>query len=425
MIQAPAKFTMTLLALAFGVQTHAASIASFCVLKDGGGKTEDIGQINPEKRLPLASVSKVMTAWFAITSKGPNFTFPTEFSVTPVSKDTYEVHIAGSRDPYFGKESLQLAISELNKMGVKKVEKLTFDENFKFFWSSTANEIAHLHLFNAEPSPKTVLNQLTGDLTRGWKSTVSYASAAGLKMVSSPDFKVGQVEFQSKNDFTKTAETRTFVMRSAKVYRLLKEMNRNSNNNAANQIFEHMGGPGVFSTLAKTRLGLGEKDISFMNGSGDCAVARDCGGIKSSVQGYNEATCTATLKILRDMRNQLKESNLDLTNVMAVIGRDSSSTASRLYRNDQTSGTTVAKTGTINPTVALGGLIKTKNGIYYYLINVATEGNANAGRGLIRNKLTQTIRKLGGGQKLDYSVMGFSSIDKNSGFTVVEEEGKK
>ena len=136
-----------------GFTAQASSLAAFCTLKDGDGPdTAKIEQFNADKRLPIASVSKVMTGWYIVASKGANYRIPTSFHVTPVENDLYDIHIQGARDPYFGHESLQFAISELNKLGIKKVRRLSFDENFKFFWSVTSDIVTRKHYFNNEPA---------------------------------------------------------------------------------------------------------------------------------------------------------------------------------------------------------------------------------------------------------------------------------
>lgn len=388
----------------------AAKLASFCTLKsmDPNAKIEGV---EVDKRMPIASVSKVATAWWSVSVKSLDFRFPTAFHVTPAGDGAYNVHIEGSRDPYFGLQSFHFAISELNKRGIKKINRLTFDENFKFFRSPTSEDVAIGFYNTASPSSATVLSQLQANpLTSGWANTVAVAKQAGATLVAKPEFSVKSMAFVARADAKDAAETKVYYMRSAPLEGLLKEMNRNSNNHAANQIFEHMGGAAKFQEFAKTTLQLGEKDIRFVNGSGDRADFDD--GSR-----YNEASCSAMLRIMKNLRAKLIDSGKDLQNVMAVVGRDTSSTASRIYGNDTTSGAVVAKTGTVSPDITLAGIIHTKEGDYYFMYNMATNGTRadwNSARAQIRKLITDLIKKYKGPDPMKYASVSFVSFDKDS-----------
>lgn len=401
---------------------QAARLASACTLMDDPNAI--VEGMNIDKRLPIASVSKMATTWLGVTSGGLDYRFPTSFHVSPTDKqDEYDIHIEGSRDPYLGREFLQVAISELNKRGIKRIRTLTFDENFKFFISVTSESVAAAHYVNESPLPSTVLAQLKSmsSILKGWKDTASTARDRGVSMVGKPEFEVHEIAFEPTTVHVDPMNTRVYLMKSSPLETLVKEMNRNSNNHAANQIFEHFGGASAFAREVSDKLGLSVNDIRFLNGSGDRVDT-------ASGAQYNEASCSAMVHVIRSLRQTLRSQGKDLQNVMAVAGRDLSSTTSRLYTNDQTRGALLAKTGTINPDITLAGLAHTKKGDLYFMYNVqidASRRDTRSARALIRDKVTEMIRQHQGGDPISYKHIEFMNFDVNALFAEELAPGDK
>lgn len=413
MASSPIITFLILLLLTQFDQANAASMRSSCRMKAGAPQTISGKAVN--ERLPIASVSKIMTSWWIVSSRGLQYRFETKFHIISLEDGRFDVHIEGARDPYFGKESLHFAVSELNKLGIKEIRNLTFDENFKFFRDVTSSSVAHGFYTPSSPSPSRVLSELNamGSLTSGYEATFKRAQARKISMVKSPALAVETISFRSKSTYDELPDS-TFVMRSAPLLTLLKEMNRNSNNHAANQIFEHLGGAEAFREYVLSRLGIDQNDLLFYNGSGD-RVDLPTG------KAYNEATCAATLKIIDALRVDLAKEKKKLEHVLAVIGRDTTSTAHKIYKNSLTTGSVLAKTGTVNPAVTLGGLAHTKSGDYVYMFNAKTTGGSDwtNGRNLIRSNLLSLIRQLGGAKPIQYSAPpAFLSFDNDSRFRV-------
>ena len=416
------KAILSLAALAVAQITGLASaqaagpaVASFCTLKSMDPSAQVEG-FEVDKRLVIASVSKAVTSWFAVAEKGSGYRFQTRFYWTPTGTDTYNVHIQGSRDPYFEKASLHLAISELHKRGVHKVDKLTFDRNFKFRWDISDGKTYKRWFSDLDmPTPSEVLGQLRSrKLTSGWDSSLSH-NGRRIDLVSNPSFTVKA--FEPKDDFQPSSDTKVAALKSNELTFLLKEMNRNSNNWAANQIFEHMGGAARFQSKVKSELGLGESQIRFINGSGD----RESYAVNPGV--YNEASCASVLKILNDLRSRLLNEGKDLENVMAVAGGDNDSTTGRIYTTPVTNKSLIAKTGTTDPNVTLAGIVRTNGGDILFLYNMKSNGNKGterAARNSIRDRVVKLIQENHGGNPLSYSKITFLSIDDQSAF----EEGQ-
>jgi D-alanyl-D-alanine carboxypeptidase len=381
---------------------------------------------NIDMKLPIASTSKVITSFWAVKEKGVNYRFPTVFYTSKVGNDLYDLHIQGSRDPLFGVERMHYVISELNKKGITKIRNLTFDENFKFFWSiddpKLNKSLAEGFYLPRDPVPDKVKAQLKAfPLLNTYADTYQKGLAAGIKMVPNPVFTVQSIDYESIADFKADPVENEVIYTafSAPLANLLKEMNRNSNNHAANQIFEHMKAEeGKFSTFLEKSLDLDDKSITMLNGSGDRYET-------ANGPTYNEASCTGMLKVLMALHQTLLDQKSSLTKIATVIGSNQG-TPTSLYTNDKTYDTVVAKTGTVNPAVTLAGMASTKKGLVFFMFNMKTKGtNAswNAGRAAIRKKLTDLMTSFGGGVRLNAKAFTFLSFDNQSFSDMIPAEG--
>lgn len=413
------SLSLLLTVLTAAYPAGAASLRASCHLEDNAN--DRIEGVNVDDRYPIASVSKIMTAYWAVAKMGVNGRFPTRVSVRKVSNDLADVHLTGSRDPYLGKWALQYMVSELNRIGVAKVRRLTFDENFKFLVDTTG-DIATAHLDNHEPAPDRVgreLRRAVDNIAGGYdglKSRVN--STRKMSMPSSIRLKVEDISFLSRNDFNPAQYDDAYTYRSTVLNEILKEMNRNSNNYAANNIFESLGGPEKFQAFIKERLGLGTDAMRFVNGSGDSKVT-------ASGKIYNEATCRAVIKVLQALRAELKKNGLGLHHVLAVAGRNAPGTKSTvdMYKNDETTGALIAKTGTVNPAITLAGMMVTEEGNVYFGYIYKTNGSGGdwrAARQKIKVAVTALIKEHGGGDPMSSVPEAFLAFDEGSKFTPVD-----
>lgn len=398
---------------------RAASLRASCHIEDVAG--DRLEGVNVDDRYPIASVSKIMTSYWAVAKMGVDGRFVTRVAVRKVSGDTYDLHLTGSRDPYFGKWAFQYLTSELNRLGITKIRQMTYDENLKFLVDTTG-DIATAHLDNHEPGPDRVMRELrraVEGIANGYDGMKSRATAVhGMSLPSSIRLSVEDIHFVSKDDFVSSQYDDTYIYRSAVVTELLKEMNRNSNNYAANNIFESLGGPEKFRVFIKDRLGLDSSSIRFVNGSGDSKATAD-GKV------YNEATCRAIITVLQALRTELKKSGLGLHQVLAVAGRSANGTRSTvdMYKNDETEGALIAKTGTVNPAITLAGMMTTEEGNIYFGYIYKTNGSGadwRTARQKIKVAITALFREHGGGQALSSRPEAFLAFDGTSKLTRAE-----
>lgn len=399
--------------------TWAARLASFCYLLDQSPEAVVEGQ-NIDQRLPIASVSKVITSWWAMGSVGPNYQMSTRIYITPVSNDPHrkvvDIHFAGARDPYFGKESLHYLISELNKQKIYRLRNVTFDDEFKFFWNagggpmlSKANNVETGYYYANSPTPKEVhaeLKRYSRNWTYGYSNTAAYLKKFNILLVSQPRITVENIAYVPVRDFVPSPQTQVRTIRSSLMFQMLREMNRNSNNHAASQIFEHLGGNEEFNKyIAKS--GFTEAQIRIVNGHGNRHDRED----KTSI--YNEASCATVVKIVKSLRKNLQRHGKDLPDVMAVPGLKERSTLGA-YSNPAYSQAVTAKTGTVNPAVTLAGMLQTKKGPVYFMYIMSTrssESDWSSARRAIAYQLSLLTKKFDGGVSLNAQALKFISFD--------------
>lgn len=394
----------------------ASEMRAGCYLQDKEG--EQLQGVNVDKRYEIASVSKVMTAYWATKKLGLSARFTTAIYLQKVDDDLYDVHIKGSRDPYTGREMFQFLTAELNRRGITKLRHLTYDEKFKFFDQVRSNHVAASHYTLSSPTEDLVMRQIrsvVSTISTGYPQLVARAKAVhGLTLAPSIRLTIEDIHFLSSSQVNVKDYEQALLYRSAPLGAILKEMNRNSNNHAANQIFESLGGADAFETFIKADLGLEEKDIRFVNGSGDRLDLEDGTSV------YNEATCRTIVKVVVAFRNELRKYDAFLQDVMAVAGHDPEgerSTVTALYNSDETGDALIAKTGTVNPSITLGGMINTEEGRIYFGYIYSAQGTAASwrdARGKIRTQVVKLFQKFGGRSTIDYKATPFVPFDGDS-----------
>lgn len=406
------RFRSSILLLFLSLDAYAAKLSSYCYLPDL--PNAKIQGENFNKKLPIASVSKIMTSYWSLKMAHADYKFPTKIYAQEAKRaGEFNIHIEGSRDPYFGKESLFYVISKLNEKGIEKIDRLTFDENFKFFWNITAKDVAQGHYSTNAPSPDEVTGQLNKlknpkNLTREYKGIYKYLASVGIKLSPRVDLKVRNISFVSKKAMDLSDYQEYAPMLSTPLHVLLKEMNRNSNNHAANQIFEFFGGAQRFMPFINRTLGLKSRDIEFHNGSGD-RLDSNAGA------AYNSATCSAVLKIMKSLKDTLHEQHLDMEDIMPVAGMEQN-TLER-FSNDTTENSLVGKTGSVSQARTLAGLLSTKNGniffMYNYMINGTNADRLRATKAILKH-ITSLIKANGGGTDINPEHVKFISFDDDS-----------
>lgn len=398
----------------------AQTLRSSCYQLQDGKSAIAGSQIN--KRLEIASVSKIMTAHWAFTKLGPNYRFETKFIIRELRPGVHQVHIVGAFDPYFSRVQFQYLVAELNRIGVKRVEKLTFDSKFKYLDATRSSDVAMGFYTIHDPTPAKVAQNLKitlDSLMSGYETVAAKALMyEKVSMPSSISLKVDNVSFLSE-PFEVIETDKMYSLKSAELIKIVKEFNRNSNNYATNVIFEGLGGEEAYAKFIAERLNLQDKDIAFVNGSGD---RRD---YEDSPSRYNQATCQAVLYVLADMKNILEHEGYKLWDVLAVAGADpegEESSVGRIYTNDVTDHSLVAKTGTVNPSVSLAGMVTTANGeiLFHIVYTGGSRDVQRSSRNNIRKDVVKLIEGNKGAKPINVDSEYFMPFDQDSKLVVLQ-----
>jgi len=284
-----------------------------------------------------ASVSKLYSSFVAIQALGLNHQFETKFRVDQQA-DKISLTIMGDFDGYFVLEHLFFILSKLNKMGVKRIDEVLFDQKF------------YLNFYLDHPSIKSellkYLNTKNWDLKiQNWyRQTAQTAQNYAIEMDAQlPSMQVSKVIYTSNLN----TDNMTFSIKSAPLFKHLKEMNIYSNNYYAEALFQKIGSQ-KFNHVLLQALEASAQQLRFINGSG--------------LPG-NYTTCRLTLKLIDLLKKELQIEDLAFQNIASLAGVDNGTLLTR-FRSIESSNAVIAKTGTL-PRLSistLAGVINTREG---------------------------------------------------------------
>jgi D-alanyl-D-alanine carboxypeptidase len=376
-------------------------------MKANSGKIEGNG--SKDEKFPLASISKLVTSLWAIETLGANYRFETKIHIIRKGQKTYDMHFEGGRDPLMGRNVGYFILAQLamKQLGIEKIDTLSFDENFQMEWNvEEPVAIAGDTKVFADIAEQAA--HVQRELENGFITPIADNSYTYLRKISKtvgvtlpeqkPNIKFGNVQFIAKADFQKTNETQTFVYKSAPLYKIVKNMNNRSNNYVADHLYWNLGGTPAFNAYLQQNLKMDNSDLEFNLGSGNNADY-----ISKKKYDYNEGTCTAMIKVLIRLNEVLATQKLQLTDVMAVAGKDEESTLGH-YEGVMTDAM-VAKTGTVDKAKTLAGTISTGNGTIYFVIlmHKDSSGENGSATNAIKNRIRALFTINNGSKKINYS----------------------
>jgi D-alanyl-D-alanine carboxypeptidase len=396
------------------LQLNAAKLNTQCTKNPVTGVVEGL---NANTSYTIASVSKIFTTHWAVSQLGADYRYPILIHVTPVAAGQIDVHMEGSLFPYFDRTMFQFLIGELNKLGVKAIHYLTYDENL--LYASDVRTNALLAHGDYVMSTDEIMKDLRRDTTTiNQNLSALNARALALENLVLPNtltLTIKDIHYLAKKSFTKTAQTKTYTLTSSPLHRNLKEMNRNSHNFVAEMIFRKLSQDFGYDTFFRVKFPFIPADeVKIYNGSGYPVVIN---GNKT----YNEASCRTVVEVMSDMRNTLLKQGLEFKHIMAVAGKDASadgdSTVTQIYGANETNGALIAKTGSVADTIALAGMISTADETTFFHTSFDTE-NTPADRQQAYGKIKDwLINRLKGKKKSDldqYVPKSFLPFDKSS-----------
>lgn len=367
------------------------------------------GSSRMDESMPIASVSKIFTSLWAAERLKLDYRFPTQVYLTRFNNGSYNVHLRGSLFPYFDRTMLYFLIGELNKRGVKSINELTFDENFKF--ASLARTKGKLVHQDGQQTEADIIKELTADVANLDKQYSTYLTATqplvNMQLPTTASLTLGNVATQSMHVFDSTKTTSSFMLRSSELYRTLKELNRNSHNFATDTIFDRLSRTEKFTDFMTSVVGVSANEFSFVNGSGYPKMF-------DTTKVYNSATCRTVITVVKRLTQVASQQQKDLQYLLPVAGADAAadgdSTVTTLYLNDMTKDSVLAKTGTITPSISLAGVALTKQGMVFFHTS-----STNPDSDSIRKFIADLIQDHGGSQPLQNAATpAFVPFDENS-----------
>lgn len=391
-----------------------------CTKVNTGGPIEGMSINSP---YTVASVTKVFTSHWAIARLGLKYRFPTIVHITPLPNKTFDVHFEGANYPYFDKDMYQFFVGELNRIGVKHVNKLTYDENFNY--ASDVRYDPMLAHGNEDQNLVQIMKDLRKDSQNINGGLVRLNAKAmtieNLKLPARLTLRVNDIRFLEKREFNSAPSTVSLYLPSSELSRNLKEMNRNSNNYVADRFFKMLSVKENYLDFILTRLlTVHPSEVAIINGSGYPVLV-------NGSKVYNKASCTAVLEMMSDLRNSVIQAGFNLQDILPVAGKDTvedgNSTVTQLYGSNVSNGVLLGKTGSVLDTVALAGLIVTENENLFFQTSFAVDGPEDRASAYskIKTWITGELIKNKKKSALDqYVPKAFLPFDKNSQLRKIE-----
>jgi D-alanyl-D-alanine carboxypeptidase/D-alanyl-D-alanine-endopeptidase (penicillin-binding protein 4) len=329
---------------------------------------------NPDVLFNPASTLKLATSYMALSKYGALSSLPTELftnsEVNSKGELQGDLYVKGANPLFLGSQAEQLA-KALNEQGIYSVKgDLIVSPEFSLNIGYQGDEAAR---------------QLKGffeghtHARRRHKHTTYVSSGAHVHI--SGHGKSGDIP--DKLNLIASQD-------SPRLHQILKVMLCYSHNGMAETIGSAMGGPKAVSDFIVEKLGVDKDEIKFSSSSG---------------LGVNRITPRAMSKILVAIRENLKESNLTLSDILPVAGIDPGTLEHR-FTTASSRGTVVAKTGTLPDTdrgvSALAGEMNTQTDGTLTFVIFEQHGSVNRFRRRQEELVAQIQRDHGGPVKFDY-----------------------
>ncbi len=340
----------------------------------------------------IASVTKLLTTYFASETLDLSKTYKTKIYLT---KDS--MHIEGGGDPYFDAEKLLLLFESLNKLGYKVFKKVTFDKNLIFYKIDDRQVDVTIEKTRTRLSEYLGVNNLK-ILNYKWKEFQILALREGVRLsYKVPRILSTNVQYEAENPLLNESYS-MYVHESKPLYKILKVMNLESNNLIAQNVYSEASLVKSFPDLMLDK-GVEEESFKIYSGSG-LPVMTSPGRLD------NLATCQMILRVISFLPESLRRHDLELSDVMAVAGKDSGTLAGRFSFTPEASGAVLAKTGTLRDTSSLAGVILARDLVPFVILNNTTQtDNARKLQDIMVSKI---IQDYDGTTPIDYTKMNHS-----------------
>jgi D-alanyl-D-alanine carboxypeptidase/D-alanyl-D-alanine-endopeptidase (penicillin-binding protein 4) len=288
-----------------------------------------------------ASLTKVATTLASIDKWDLNHRFETRiYAIGTVTNGVLQgdLLIEGGGDPLFVWEEAIALGNALNQLGIKQVTgDLIITGNFA------------MNFKNDSTITGSLLKQAVN--SSQWSGLIKKAHTELPKDTPRPTVEIeGSIQSQAA---IPTDAQLLLRHQSLPLSSLLKQMNIYSNNDMAEMLAEEIGGAAVIMEKVSQLAKIPSEEIQLKNGSG-LAVE-------------NRISPRAVTLMFMALQEKLKSTNLNLSDLFPVMGRDRDGT---LQWRNMPPGLTV-KTGTLNQVSALAGIIPTQERgmVWFTIIN--------------------------------------------------------
>lgn len=320
----------------------------------------DIDGYQVSKLMPIASVTKLFTTYFAAELLDLNKRYETKIHIKGDA-----LHIEGSHDPYFEEEKMLLLMKALNERGYTRFKTVTFDNKFKF--SDVAlgeyQVITSSHIrgkiatyFNSEGNRTYIRNK--------WSTVVKFATEEGVNLEKelAPQMVATSVKLSDVNPIEGQQEA-ILIHKSKPLHQILKAMNVMSKNLVAEYVYQEASQVKNFSIFMKER-GFDTSKINFYNGSGLPVK-------NGKSRKDNLTTCSIVLKMSELLNESLRSKGFNPSDLIAINGgQDNGSFRDRFEDFPETHRAVISKTGTLAIASTLAGSLETLNGeIQFAVLN--------------------------------------------------------
>lgn len=379
----------------------------FCYLDPNG----ELKGPNPHRRVRLASTSKIITALMAVEKLAPDYQYTTKFYW-----NGSDLHIKGDMDPVNSMRKLFFLISQLNNVGITKINKLTFDKDFRIF-----SQVEKYAMSEFKPTKAQTIKSLKDYFTVSEWNIIAglyknFIAATPKEVIeelqirtdiSDIKLEVGSIEFSKENPLKET-DLKTYEMLSPEMAKYLKVMNVVSNNYIADQVFEKIGGKKAYHeymqnfikdkfgdyTALRKEFSKSEHSTYFYTGSG-----LNVGSGANRVDNYS--TCAIMVNLVKELDEKMIAMQRKMQEVVAVPGVDKGTFRKRL-NSKRLANSIMAKTGTLKHTSSLAGKVSTvQGGIYFGMFHQMRGWKGNAK--MVQNQIvSDLIDNYGGPKKFEY-----------------------
>lgn len=376
--------------------------------------------VNQDRKVRLASVSKLLTTLWAIETKGPTFQYQTHFYFLNGA-----LHIQGSRDTVFSRRKLFYLVNQLNQLGIDKVDSITFDSQTLVF-AGAEDYIGSVLTVTPERTAQNLKDFLH---TPGWQNLLQayrqfynetpseIRERFDLRPLQDLQLSIGQVRPSDTAPFDlNDPQAASFSLLSSIIEDYMKVMNIVSNNYIADQTFENLGGEQAFDQFISpliTEL-LPDYDRQRQNfANGEASIKMYTGsGLPETVNGHrvdNFASCRIIIKLIERLEQKAQEYEGHISRLVAVTGSDAGTLRARL-QSPVLKNSIVAKTGSLFHTSALAGIVYGQSGVVPFgIFHHLTGSKAQAQ--MIQNQMVRTLSdQYGGASPFSYSPQYFFPV---------------